>query len=138
MEKKIKDYLHYYIGQQAMCRYPHGEYVSILITGANLHDLLHKTESCRPILRPLFDIFPTEFEALKGIIGYPNENATIVEVTKEYIKYEYTKSNQYKGLTGHLLFRKFPPGAFHYLLQKGFDIFGLADAGLAAEVFTIR
>ena len=136
MEKKIEDYLHYYIGCFAIYA-GHGKEEIITITGINT-----ATENYSPkiyfdfyehdgsdsdgiywlkklILRPLSSMTEDEFNELEKQIGFSDD--TIFD------------ENTWRYFDGTLL-----PEQFHYLLSKGFDLFGLIESGLAIDAITFN
>lgn len=139
MVKSLHNYLHLYLGQKCRCKYPYSSDAEkiVTITPVNLHELLNEVEYCYPVLRSVDSLTAPEFEEFKIVLGYPNKNATLTTVNKEYIEYTYTKSKQYNGLKSHILFTKISPEAVRFLLAKGFDIFGLIDAGIAIDKKTL-
>jgi hypothetical protein len=119
MSKDIKDYLHLYLG--VYCQRMGQEDVSNVykLTGVSFDDTqrqwwayFENEEDCYaaiedvfPILRPLSDM--TEEELL---IGGPIPQTNTFDVVG-----------------------KWSPDQFVYLLSKGFDLFGLIEAGLAID-----
>lgn len=107
----IKEYIGYYIGQKVLINNRKLENVIDKISYVNEHGECGGSEyewnakDCQIILRPLCSI--TEEE--KKDIGVQT-NAGDYELTV-YACYD----------------------SMHYLLKKGFDIFGLIDAGLAID-----
>lgn len=112
MEKKLSDYLHYYLGCKVM--YP-GMANPKTLTGRWLQSLLEKTVSVKPILRRLEDMTKQEEEELEIIKG-----ARVVYRSHLPIEIKFDT-----------------PDTFHWMLKRHFDLFGLVDAGLAIDAATL-
>lgn len=104
MEKNTKDYLHLYLGCEA---YWQEEGYKSTYSRPIDFDMLRDADWIKPILRPLSSMTEEEGNELE-MMGH---NAVV---------------------------NKFEINQFHaartrYLLSKGFDLFGLIEAGLAIE-----
>ena len=107
MEKKIEDYLHLYIGRE--CKYQEHNEKSDWCIGKITPAIItpNRIHSVKPILRPLSDM--TEEE----------KNEYLLTGTDSSTRFEHNARRT------------------QYLLSKGFDLFGLIDAGLAINKNTI-
>jgi hypothetical protein len=110
---EVNDYLKYYLGTEVQCEVGNPDAVIVSAEMAWLHQGRHKY--IKPILRSLDDM--TEEEAREcGNLIYDFSNEPEL-VSKNGSAFEY-----------HLM-----PEEFHWLLSRGFDLFGLIDTGLAIE-----
>jgi hypothetical protein len=131
----IKDYLHYYLGQQVLInngihenKIDHLTYVHHLgDCGGHQYEWLAK--DCQLILRSLEDM--TEEEAR----GY----LSVLPVVREYLSHdEYGVYWRSLGVSSAvMMFNYGPVECFHYLLSKGFDLFALIPAGMAIDAKTL-
>lgn len=138
----LKDYLHYYLGCRAQAA-PYGgqpkrqEYGKL--AGIGIRDVVNikfdtwqsiadvSISGVKPILRRLEDM--TEEEA-RDFLKHSIPGA-------EYITHnEHAVIWQSQGSRADIAFLFGPPAGFHYLLSKGFDLFGLIGAGLAIDIKT--
>lgn len=108
MTKKIDDYLKYYIGCRVFDESVYNDLTPDLLAWVIKQN---RADELKPILRPLSDM-TLEDGKYFGI-----------EDEKELGEWKYDF-----GYFGVL-----PPDDFHYLLSRGFDLFGLIDAGLAID-----
>jgi len=137
--KKLEDYIHLYIGCQ------------VLITDEELvKDLIESGGDGRGVLTGLHGEYGPEFAANEGhhtsespeytwhmsLILRPlsaiteNEYLEIYDLDIDGMNYkDIDQSDRYKVNLAHTWMEK--KETFRYLLSKGFDIFGLKDAGLA-------
>jgi len=128
MEKKIQDYLHYYIGCRVKAA-PFGGQPHRLeegkLVGININDIVHvKLDNwqsvadvtislVKPILRKIGDFTNHEKEEYNSLIGKTTDGVHSI-----IIHYD-------------------TPETFHYLLKLGFDLFDLIDPGLAIDASTL-
>jgi len=132
MTKEIKDYIHYYLGQPCLIGDSKGvDYIRMVnetglsvCTGTNKNGIpvWYKSNTCKPLLRPLSSMTEDEKDTINNEWGNPmGEHLTdaLVEKNEHYVK---------------LLFESFE--LFHYLLKQGFDLFGLLESGLAIDKTT--
>lgn len=125
--KNIKDYLHLYLGQQCRC-YNHADREGWLETISctiiiEYGDEDSEIEGIVPILRPLSDMTEDEsrcFHSFGGRYSIVNPKYAINQIFGANLFYEGDNGIQIAHLTQHLL-------------SKGFDLFGLIDAGLAIK-----
>lgn len=128
MKKKIEDYLHLYLGCEVQTDEGkgyltgiHGEYgaeVQLIIDG-NASESPCYPQGVKSILRSLSDM--TEDE--------------MIYIDDEF-SYGYVLSNLSKSLKAGSLYQMKIGETFEitrYLLSKGFDLFGLIEAGLAID-----
>jgi len=144
MEKKIQDYLAYYIGQEVVepdgcilnleAVFSHG---TALATGKNQrggfrshHGVLNDVKLR---LRPLSDMTREEiiqFFKIGGIVYKEPHRAEIQD--DRFIQMEgYDSIGDYSSCYHEGI--SFRPEQFQYLLKQGFDLFGLIEAGLAVD-----
>lgn len=161
MEKKIVDYLHLYgTGIDIMTPDGKGTLLSIYPKGieAGLHIIkqgqvmkgrystagmhyFYNYEDCQPLLSKLEDITKENVKTLTELIGIKNfknyrwtknaDGADIIEVT-------YFNSRRHQEEVFFMWVNYFTPAQFHYLLKKGYDLFGLIEAGLAVDKKTLK
>lgn len=129
----IKDYLKYYYGGPALeAVIVPGQELSFSDCTINSRTLFNIDKGLfivKPILRRLEDM--TEDEAIE-----------LLGITVPYATYH---SKDHSGLywsgagvsSAHLSFSYGDPRSFHYLLSRGFDLFGLINAGLAIDSKTV-
>lgn len=120
MEKKIEDYIHYYPGRKLLViksRYPYkkGDIISFSqLPPASLLDFI------KLILRPLASMTEEEMKECGNMIyDFSNDPGLNKWHWKDFEI----------GLS---------PEQFHYLLSKGFDIFGLIESGLAIDSTSLK
>ncbi len=154
MNKKIEDYLHLYIGCEAHTGHGKVQIVGVHIDNFNgIKDAVvlngnvtHRIPiiELKLILRPLSDI---NFDEAKILFSLP-QNAELVKIkayprSKEF-DYKWKSAElpnnpdgfSYSGVgltTSTPVASKHSPEKTKYLLDCGFDIFGLIEAGLAIE-----
>lgn len=121
----IKDYLHFYIGQQV----EYLEYSTLcsdLITYNNISFLLtdESVSEIKPLLHQLKDITDDDLVEIYDLDIDGNNDKHAGAESKLY-KRNYASMNlkEYKVMP--------------FMLKKGFDLFGLIDAGLAIDAKTI-
>lgn len=147
IEKKIEDYLHLYIGCEAVVDYHENKKEGVCIdaiTGmdgkylftTNGETFLHK--KVKPILRPLSDMTEEEkTEIAKQWTWY--EEMQIVGEQHFNIRHEINHQMVEKALdfTNEDDGDRMSPLAYYqvlpYLLKHGFDLFGLIESGLAID-----
>lgn len=117
MKKDIKDYLHLYLGCEIITHSVDGKQVAKQILNTSwLDEIQRGYNPVKPILRPLSNM--TEEE------GKEAESAW-----NEFMGFGETIS---RGMNcAHA-------NRIKYLLSKGFDLFGLIEAGLALDKTTLK
>lgn len=152
---KLKDYLHYYMGCKVITADDNEQANLVGVSDDNAHLVHDGTGSygtcdisgVKPILRRLEDM--TE-EDLKEMIT----KLSLIDLSNCEFEFEQFWVNAIrKGVVVdclsiemngqidmmHYTHATNPQAeAFHYLLSKGFDLFGLIDAGLAVDIKTIN
>lgn len=107
---EIKDYLYLYVGQKAIHPALKNERE---LTGSWIESLIVKGIAVKPILRPLYDMTETELNEC-GNIDYDFSDDP--ELSKHgWRHFDFLLS----------------PNQFKYLLNHGFDLFGLIESNLA-------
>jgi hypothetical protein len=136
MKKDIKDYLHLYLGCEYQYRYndsaewrPSQIRLSIKV----LSDHPYRWE-IKPILRPLSDM--TEEEAIKYLRlkhnAYSGEYEIKLRDNGFWWLFKTIASDERFKFFGEMLDES-NSDQFRWLLSKGFDLFGLIEAGLAID-----
>lgn len=136
MTKDIKDYLHLYLGCECFNHLRllgvegNAAYVSHPATGRMVKDINY----LKPILRPLSDI--TEEEARVILPDMQTEDKLIEwgyynEYSDGNVFYQYLKKAEDERLSSIIEDSLGVPEHWLFLLSKGFDLFGLIEAGLA-------
>jgi len=145
MEKKLKDYLHLYMGCECLLKMEENNKklnIRVLRSLPFLFGELHAEFGgntgfpicdVKPILRPLSDMTEEEFEGLREITGYPNHNATFEGAEGKHIRYRYGKKSTVNGFKTSLNTDQMRPDMLVFLLSKHFDLLGLIESGLAAD-----
>lgn len=116
--KRIENYLHYYLGCDVMV--PDEKEACKLVAVNDQSGYIdsgcdYPLAEIKPLLRPLFEI--TEEEAAMAFkSASPRGKVEGRQVIKYYSNVSFLE-----------------PPEFHYLLSRGFDLFGLIDAGLAID-----
>jgi hypothetical protein len=87
------------------------------------------TKEITPVLRPLSDMTEEETKELQSICGLENED---MEFVKEFENRFFDGSGKSFGSAHLTNIRQWADGV-HLLLSRGFDLFGLIDAGLAID-----
>lgn len=144
MEKKIEDYLHLYLGceveyQDRVGRiysyyHPAGEFKTDRVWVCSLEEVGNPEMSCsapanevKPILRLISDMTNEEFREWQGNFLITTYDAICSPLPfKDRPKHVIVLENRLATNT-----LSFIEGVF--LLSKGFDLFGLIEAGLAIE-----
>lgn len=161
---KLQDYIHYYIGAKCtVVRYDKQEYEDIVCYGL-LSDYQRRDAKrsdhifmIKPVLNRLKDLTLTELEALALIYsGAKRVNKTQgVASNWHYFICHFNDDKDCEllviGSDGCAWYRhyfdKTEPGsrnivneheAFHFLLQRQYDLFGLIDAGFAIDAKTVN
>lgn len=159
--KNIKDYLHLYIGCDVMLCEPEGTPIKVNLRGLTRErtdgeDMLRiqvyendgddgyegrgmiwcDEEEIELILRPLSDM--TEEEGNEFFRNKYRETHVFdwfncVAVNKAGIEYTFTYHSSSRKRNKIIMFDDLHPNDFIWLLSKGFDLFGLIDAGLAIK-----
>lgn len=133
---EIAEYLPYYIGQKARVKFEGLKPNTWVITTSLLsvlNDPMVQDTQVVPILRPLATM--TEDECFAAVSHNTRYRVLPEMVSNRFVSYRL----QYPARRSKIIHDYFPitpktPAAFHYLLQRGFDLFGLIDAGLARDV----
>lgn len=141
MKKNIKDYLHLYIG----CETDQGLLIGMVNCDNDKEDIqcvcLMKEgglvngsiKNIKPILRPLSDM--TEEEALECYEscwqGHQIDDVNKARHIRELFSEESDPDYAYGNVTGNAK-------VFRWALFKGFDLFGLVEAGLAIDKTTLK
>lgn len=146
MEKKIQDFLHLYIGCEAILTTNHwftpegdkkviitgyfgGEYPYAFYTRGDNVSGNDQVKYFKPLLRPLSSM--TEEEMLEyARIERPETSK--VELKGEKVWSFYDDGESFYKWIAHSLMKPIPD-QFRYLLSRGFDLFGLIDAGIAID-----
>ena len=123
-QKKLEDYLHFYLG----CKVKHAAFTkplklkSVGVNGGTISGLdfgeIHfdlRAKNIKPLLRPLSSMTEEEMKECGNMI-YDYSNDPDLNIW-EWRDFEI-------GLA---------PEQYHWLLSKGFDLFGLIEAGLAID-----
>jgi hypothetical protein len=111
--KNIKDYLHFYLGCECIINWENPEYEEngkvCKLDSLRIYEMLteYPEAICKPILRPLSDM--TEEEEKEMI------------ASQDDVRLEGYPQILLKTDSGE---------TFRWMLSKGFDLFGLHDAGL--------
>lgn len=157
MDKQLKDYLHYYLGcqmyaytlesvtngwlEKQMSKNPQMGY-SYELTAGNLKKTLE--DGYLPILRKLESMTEEEAEDLARLVTpkFRWEDIRILEVKPTEIHFMDGSKWYGDGVEEfndcYISLIEFAPACFHYLLSRGFDLFGLINAGLAVDKATIK
>lgn len=147
MTKDIKDYLHIHLGCQICTGTGNVTLIAvqketastvfrvIVLNGNQIHEIEWNND-CRLALRPLSDM--TEEEARVILPDMPTENKLIEwgyynEYSEGNVFYQYLKKAEDERLISILEDSLGVPEHWLSLLSKGFDLFGLIDAGLAID-----
>ncbi len=154
--KKIEDYLHYYMGCECVVKCNdginisqrgkivevtrgsnHGDWVVVLFphvvevmrfsrnaseVSSNMHHFFFSEDSIKPILRQLSDMTEEEMNHIAIKLKAGTANVPM-------LKWKHNSPFTSFRLT---------PEIIHYLLSKGFDLFGLCEAGLAIDTKTVQ
>lgn len=121
MKKELKDYLHLYIGSKVWTTHlalNNGEPQALTVSINNLFDILYKYHDSKLILRPLSSMTEDDVK---------EENLEISDLF-----YEIIPSHRKRG------YFYFTANQVHWLLSRGFDLFGLIDSGLAVNAETLK
>jgi hypothetical protein len=130
--KNIKDYLHFYLGCECIINWENPEYEENgkvrKLDSLRIYEMLteYPEAICKPILRPLSDMTEEEAKQFYVSDGW-GENLENIVVTDGGIDFTIARTS------GYCIFSRLRPSSFLTLLSKGFDIFGLIDAGLAID-----
>jgi hypothetical protein len=136
MKKNIKDYLHLYLGCEVEYPDTDGTPMRAIFTGFSRADGIETTYKKKP----------KKGEALGDYLswkpnGYHNSNATKIKpilrplsdmTKKEMAEYNKLYETLFNMADGINQIRQHA-ACDHYLLSKGFDLFGLIEAGLAID-----
>ncbi len=118
-----------YLGQKCTCKWiESGDSADFKISTLTLNDLSYSLVVVTPHLLRLESLTEAEARELYEITkGHPFDREDSGEDALEYLKEYYITFYGFDSLIGQ-------PHAWLHLLSKGFDIFGLIDAGLAKEI----
>lgn len=144
--KSLASYIHLYIGSKVWTSHlalNNGEPQALTISINNLYEILYKYQDSKLILRPLSDMTKEEAEAIAIIMfGHPDSVKWRLENKGAYLnvyRKHYHRSFTIDLASGDIDI--YDDGELQttlqhhyitvYLLSRGFDLFGLIDAGLA-------
>lgn len=126
MEKNIKDYLHLYLGCEVICPDPFKD------EGVNT----------RGYLTGIHGEHGPEIQLIEGYHASENpeyfDYSQIKLIVRPLSSMTEGEGNELENIGHNAVLNKFEINRFHaerikYLLSKGFDLFGLIEAGLAIE-----
>ena len=135
---KIADYLKYYIGAPCSFGSEANGWIAVLddvggcsvkLNGVPKLEYVSQ-DDVRPILRKLKDM--TEEDA-KGLLSLINPSAIYNSHNELAVYYSAPGVS-----SGYYPFDYGYPKQFHYLLSRGYDIFGLIPAGIAIDAKTLN
>lgn len=141
--KDIKDYLHLYLGAGCIMKAGKGvseDYYSVV----EWSDIGYPHNVTALILRPLSDMTEEEASDLIKFESAPHRHASIdvFDITDNHIWYVDGEMWHGDGVSEmydkYIKFNELSPDQFKYLLSKGFDLFGLIEAGLAINATTFK
>lgn len=149
---KLQDYLHYYMGCKAITTDDNeqAELVGVSDDNAHLvHDGTGSYGTCdisgvKPILRRLEDMTEVEGVDLAKLQHNPtrHKDIEVLYIKTEHLHYIDGTRWSGDGVSEYneyfVDFSQMKADQFHYLLSKGFDLFGLIDAGLAVDIKTVE
>lgn len=154
--KDIKDYLHLHLGCQIWTGTGYVTLIAIqketvstvfrliVLNGNQIHEIEWNND-CRLALRPLSDMTDAEFKELimlewgvnRDIVEQKIKTVVKSKEVKHAVKYgtsipfrAFDESGNHV-MTGTISSESLNPEQFQYILSKGFDLFGLIEAGLA-------
>jgi hypothetical protein len=110
-DKKLQDYLHFYMGCKFITDNSEGEVNPETIRF--IYPMIEKGYNVQLVLRKLEDWTAEELKTYNTLKGKKTDGVHAV-----YIAYD-------------------TPQTFNYLLKQGFDLFNLIDAGLAIDAKTM-
>ena len=131
MEKKIEDYLHFYLGCDVITtsriEYWHddeGQYVEkipkdSIITGNDTRFLFETGYKFKLLLRPLSDMTEEEEDYINDEFSFGHALSNLGKSLKEGNLYQMRVTETFE--------------ITRYLLSKSFDLFGLIESGLALD-----
>lgn len=131
-QKKLSDYLHFYLGckvgcsTDGICFTDYGTLISVSKGEGGQHEVYfgykkvflfykYNLENIKPVLRPLSDMTEEECQKCGNMIYDFSDDPELNN---------HKPSDFEIGLA---------PEQFNWLLKKGFDLFGLIEAGLAID-----
>lgn len=130
---EIKDYLHYYMGQEVM-RYQDDGY-RIQLTPEEYFSITTFNIKAKPILRRLEDM--TEEDAFGFWRSrYPTQKLLKANYLSPFFQVEYLEDGEIKS--EHKYIHQLHAVNFHYLLSRGYDLFSLIDNNLALDSKTLK
>lgn len=149
---ELKQVLHYYLGQKCMeAVVVPGQalyFEESLIGYRSVYNLANDLSVVRPILRPLSDM--TEEEMRDFVKGYVDEDEQYeihsLSTDGESIEFYCGTTSEWQpdGVAVPVerkwvmpLFQLMPH-EFHFLLQRGFDLFGLIESGQAVDAKSLQ
>lgn len=142
MEKKIVDYLHYYIGQQCLLLDEDKQNKIFTLTAYNYNYYRDWHSEIKPLLSKLEDM-PDEvirefihFESLKKMyadVSYELERGGITIYYTTDVPDEAPCPQSFT-----IFFNALTPAQFHFLLMRGYDLFALVESGLAIDKKTLK
>lgn len=136
---QVKDVLPYYLGSDFRVRYvdsPEGSWtVWVKLTALRLAKLDDESiEQIQLALRPLDSM--TEEEA-KEFIRIQDTGKDFHQKAADKVIYSYDGNGDNGKIFGVMYFKWSDPNQFHYLLSRGFDLFGLIESGAAIDSNTL-
>lgn len=145
MEKKLSDYFKFLVGCECIkdgkvyiftgFSVPYSTTDTTLFNyqlrpkgkGFRSTEYLTSPERFKPLLRPLSNITHIEVASLIGVYDLAIEKANY---ESPFFQIQYRDENNEQQFK-HAYLSQLSPEQFLFLLSKGFDLFGLIDAGLA-------
>jgi len=141
---QLNDIIHLYMG----CKFDFPAEGIRHVRTLDAYNYYQGWEDIRLHLRPLTDMTEEEARELVGM-ELPAFNKDVFKLSGIYpagVDYTYGSGIEY-DLTGFptqvedcrtQLFHQLSPTQFHYLLQRGFDLFGGIEAGWAVDAKTVN
>jgi hypothetical protein len=138
MEKKLQDYLHYYIG----CKMTHKDHSGkpYILIYDTIENAIYYGD--KPILRKLDSMDDAD---IKSFLNWDRLNELYVDVSYEKIEHAI-KLNYSIPVDGEadypqsvtiMPWIELRSDQFHHLIKHGFDVFGLIESGLAIDASTL-
>lgn len=129
-QSKLREYAHYYWGQQVRHRWPSEGWSDWRALNTYiLSDIVERLVEAELSLRPLSEMTDEEakeFFRLKWYVCPPSESA-IEEVSKDASGTIHIVMKTGGWHSIHLDYPRLSIPQFHYLIKKGFDLFGILD-----------
>lgn len=132
----IQEYLKYYLGTEVKCYIGHKP-EPIFVPMAMAYQYRDSYGYTKPLLRPLSDMSEEEAREFAIAYGLSNDIKPLrVGVEGSLLQFEYSEKGDAKFI--HWYVQKLSAEMFHYLLSRGFDLFGLIEKGLALDAKTVK